>query len=103
MEILTIFANIFSIMSGRYRKSDYSDESNSKDKFIGSFEVTVPVGGRMLQANVRPSTDGSYYSVVLNGTFLAHIMRGADFWKDLSGNASEIIITVGNLIEEHLK
>ena len=89
-------------MATKNRKSSYIHESNEQ-KYIGSFEITVPVGGRMLQAQIRPSTDGSYYSVILNDAFLAHIMKGADYWKDLNGKTSETIVIVGNLIEEKLK
>lgn len=82
-------------MSGKYRKNNFINE------FIGSFELTVPVEGRRLQAHVRPQGE-DIYTVILNNAFLAHLVKKEGVWVDYSGNTTELFTVVGKLIEEHL-
>ena len=87
---------------GRYRQgSSWLDEfKQSLNKFEGSFEITVPVGGRLLQAQIRPQGDG-IYTVGLNGTFLAHLVKKEEEeWTDYFGEKEEIYQVIGKLIDE---
>ena len=93
---------------GRYRTDNWLKEFENH-KCVGSFDLTVPVEGRILQAQVRPSDrknmNGApeFYSVVLNRVFLGHLMKDESGWKAIHGLKSELIQTVGRLIEEREK
>lgn len=82
-------------MAGKYRQQ--YDES----KFVGSFDLpSIPCENRLLPAKVRPSADGTYYTVILNGSFFGHLTKDGDRWKDLSGNTEELVQVIGKMIEE---
>jgi hypothetical protein len=38
----------------------------------------------------------------LGGTFFAHSSKDLEGWEDLEGNKTELISTIGKLIDEHL-
>jgi hypothetical protein len=83
-------------MAGRYRPQ--CDES----KFLGSFSLhSIPCENRLLSADVRLSSDGTFYTVILNGSFFAHMSKDAEGWKDSAGLRSELISIVGKKIDEH--
>ena len=90
-------------MPGRYRKDSWMDQFNEPSKYTGLFEITVPVEGRLLQAQVRPSDDKTFYTVTLNRTFFGHLVKDVVGWKDVSGNRSETIELIGRMIYEKLK
>jgi hypothetical protein len=82
-------------MSGKYRQN--YDES----KFVGSFDLhSIPCENRLLPAKVRPSADGTYYTVILNGSFFGHLTKDDEVWIDLSGKQDELIEVIGKMIEE---
>lgn len=83
-------------MAGRYRPQ--YDES----KFVDSFHLPpVQCENRLMPAQARPSMDGSYYTVTLNGSFHAHLIKDAEGWKDSNGERSELNSLIGKLIDEH--
>lgn len=85
-------------MAGRYRPQ------NDQEKYVGSFSIPpVQCENRLMPAHVRPSADGTYYTVTLNGSFHAHLSKDAEGWKDSSGERSELNSMIGKLIEEHEK
>jgi len=86
---------------GKYQKNSFMDEFKESLKYVDSFEVTVPIGGRLLQAIIKP-LENQVYTVVLNNIFLAHLVKHEGVWKDYFGKTDELYETVGQLIEKHL-
>jgi hypothetical protein len=85
-------------MAGRYRPQ------NDESKYVGSFDLSsIPYENKFLPARVRPSADRTYYTVIFNGAFFAHLTKEGDVWKDLSGNKEELVHVIGKMIEEHEK
>jgi hypothetical protein len=85
-------------MAGKYRQN--YDES----KFVGSFDLhSIPCEYRLLPAKVRPSADGTYFTIILNGSFFGHLLKDGEGWKDLTGKKDELIETIGKMIDEHEK
>lgn len=82
---------------GKYRQSYYTD------KYDGTFELLVPYKECLINAQVRPSNDKTFYTVNLNWTFFAHLSKDAEGWKDMAGLRSEEISVIGKKIEEYLR
>ena len=85
---------------GKYRQRP--TEPKDRGKFIGSFEITVPIEGRLLQASVRPQGD-NIYTTTLNNVFLAHLVKKEGVLTDYFGKTTETYQVVGKLIDEHLE
>jgi hypothetical protein len=97
-EIWFMFAKKFSNISGKYR------QNSDQEKYVGSFSIPpVQCENRLMPAHVRPSADGTYYTVTLNGSFFTHLSKDAEGWQDSKGERSELNSLVGKLIEEHEK
>lgn len=80
---------------GKYRQP-YGTE-----KFIGSFDITVPFNKRILPARVRPSDDKSFYTITLNNAFYGHLMKDQEGWKNGKGERNEEITGIGKCIDEY--
>jgi hypothetical protein len=98
------FAKIFSIMlTNRKPIRPYPYQvPMAKKKYLPSFFVDFEYYGEIKKAEIRPlESDKGYYTVILNGVFLAHIHKMAT-WTDAIGKTNEMFQVVGALIEDHL-
>ncbi len=69
----------------------------AEKKYLPTFFLEFEYFGKMIKVEVRHlESDKGYYTIVMNGSFLAHIHKEGEAWADFLGKTSEMFQVVGN-------